>query len=115
MFTVTQEMLDEISILHMSGRFEFSGRKIFTDAVKEVQVHSVNHVILNFQHVSFLDSAALGLLALVYQNLKLTNIRLSIANPQEYVKSVLDQANFPKFIPLFSSIEEATRQQAALA
>jgi len=114
MFTVTQETLDDIAILHMSGRFEFSGRKMFTTALKTVQEKPVSHVILNFQHVSFIDSAALGLLALAYQNLKLTNTRLSIANSQEYVKSVLDQANFQKFIPLFSSIEEATRE-AALA
>ncbi len=107
--TVTQETQDGAAVLNISGRFEFTGRKIFTDSLKKAQEGPVTHVILNFQHVSFVDSAALGLLALAYQNLKLKHARISIANPQDYVKRVFELANLPKYIPMFPSIEEAAQ------
>lgn len=112
MLTVTQESHEGAMVLNISGRFDFAGRKIFTDAMSQVQVGPVTHVVLNFQQVPFVDSAALGLLALTQQSLKLQNARISIVEPQEYVMKVFELANFPKFIPIFSTNEEALRSLA---
>ena len=109
MLSVTPETQDDATVLNISGRFEFSGRKVFTDSLKNVLEGPVTHVILNFKNVPFVDSAALGLLALAQQNLKLKNVRLSVANPQDYVKKVFELANLPKFIPMFPSIQEAAQ------
>lgn len=109
MLTVTQEDQDGAIVMNISGRFDFAGRKVFTESLKKTQEGSVSHVILNFQNVPFIDSAALGLLALAQQNLKLKNARISIAGPQDYVKKVFDLANIQKFIPMFTSIQEAIR------
>ncbi|MFB3145950.1 MAG: STAS domain-containing protein [Nitrospirales bacterium] len=109
MLTVTQESLDGATVLNISGRFEFTGRKVFTDSLRTVLEGPVAHVILNFQHVPFVDSAALGLLALAHQNLKLKNARVSIANPQDHVKRVFELANLQKIIPMYPSIQEAAR------
>ncbi len=109
MLSVTQENLEGAIVLNISGRFDFAGRKVFTDSMRKVQEGPVTHVILNFQNVPYVDSAALGLLALAQQNLKLKNVRLSVANPQDYVKKVFELANLPKFIPMFPSIQEAAQ------
>lgn len=112
MLSVTQETQDGATVLNIFGRFEFSGRKVFTDSLNKAQEGPVTHVILNFKNVPFVDSAALGLLALVQQNLKLKNIRVSVANPQDYVKKVFELANLPTFIPMFPSIQEAAQSLA---
>lgn len=109
MLTITQETQGSATVLNISGRLEFSGRKIFTDALTKAQNGSLSHLILNLQHVPYIDSAALGLLALTHQNLKLINARVSIANPQEYVKKVLDLANFPKIVSLFPTVQDAVQ------
>ena len=109
MLSVTQETQNGATVLNIYGRFEFKGRKVFTDSMRKVQEGPVTHVILNFQNVPYVDSAALGLLALAQQNLKLKNVRVSIANPQDYVKKVFELANLPKFIPLFPSVQEAAQ------
>ncbi len=109
MLSVTQETQNGATVLNIYGRFEFKGRKVFTDSMRKVQEGPVTHVILNFQNVPYVDSAALGLLALAQKNLKLKNARVSIANPQDYVKKVFDLANLPKFIPLFPSVQEAAQ------
>jgi len=111
MLTVTQESQEGAIILNVSGRFDFAGRKVFTEALNKAQEGGVTHVILNFQNVPFVDSSVLGLLALAHQTLKLKSARVSIANPQDYVKKVFELANLESFIPLFSSIQEAARSR----
>ena len=109
MLTITPENIDGVLILKFTGRFEFVSRKVFWEAFKKVQETPNRHVIMDLEHVPFVDSSAIGLLALTHQNLKLQNVHLSIANPQEPVKKVLDLANFSKFIPMYSSLQEAMR------
>ena len=109
MLSVTQETQNGATVLNIFGRFEFKGRKVFTDSRRKVQEGPVTHVILNFQNVPYVDSAALGLLALAQQNLKLKNARVSIANPQDYVKRMFELANLQKIIPMYPSIQEAAR------
>lgn len=109
MLTITQEAQGSATVLNISGRLEFSGRKVFMDALAKAQEGSLTHLILNLQQVPYIDSAALGLMALAQQNLKLKNARVSIVNAQEYVKKVLDLANFSKIISLFPTVQDAVR------
>lgn len=104
---ITQQLKEGATVLDVSGRFEFSSRKLFMTALQKAQEGSPTHIILNLEGVPFLDSAALGLLALAQQNLKAQTIQLSVLNPQAYVRKVLELANVQKFIPIVSSIAEA--------
>jgi len=72
-----------------------------------LQQAGCQHVILNLEKVSFVDSSALGLLVVAHQNLKLKEGRISLVNPQSYVRQILDLANVPRMIPVFSTVEEA--------
>lgn len=107
MLTIAQETQGRATVLNISGRLEFSGRKVFMDALTKAQDGSLTHLILNLQQVPYIDSAALGLMALAQQNLKLKNVRVSIVNAQEYVKKVLDLANFSKIISMFPTVHDA--------
>ncbi|MDA0738833.1 MAG: STAS domain-containing protein [Nitrospirae bacterium] len=109
MLTITQETQGSATVLNISGRLEFSGRKVFMDALGKAQNGSLTHLILNLQQVPYIDSAALGLMALAQQNLKLKNARVSIVNAQEYVKKVLDLANFSKIISMFPTVQDAVQ------
>ena len=54
-----------------------------------------------------MDSTALGALALAYLNLKENDLKMSLVGPQQSIRSILEQANFPALIPTFSSEESA--------
>ncbi len=58
-------------------------------------------------NVPFVDSAALGMLALAHETLKLVNRQLILVAPQEYVLRVLELANFHKMMPIGASEHEA--------
>ncbi|MCA9472449.1 MAG: STAS domain-containing protein [Nitrospirales bacterium] len=104
-----------IVVLDLEGRFDFSSRKAFKDTVERIQKEGCSHIIINMDRVSFVDSSALGLLVIASQNLKCKHAQLSIVNPQPYVRQVLDLANVPKMVPVYSSLNEAKQQSPSPA
>ncbi|MDP1756326.1 MAG: STAS domain-containing protein, partial [Pseudohongiella sp.] len=70
-------------------------------------------VILNFKSVTFVDSAAIGLLALAAQQFKSSNRSLSLVGAQGTVKQVLNLAHIEQMIPTFASEDAALSKKAA--
>ncbi len=104
---VAERIQDETLVLMISGRVTFYSRKVFQAIVNNARQSGAKHIIFNIQGVTFMDSTALGGLALAYLNLKEENLIMSLVAPQQPIKSILDQANFPALIPTFSSEESA--------
>ena len=65
-------------------------------------------------NVPFIDSAALGMLALAHKNLKLANRQLILVASQEYVLRVLELANIHKMMPIVATEHEAGMKPACL-
>ena len=115
---LTEHQQGTATVLEINGRFDFAARREFKEAMDRLQQAGCRHVVLNIEHVSFVDSSALGLLVVAHQNLKLKEGRISLVNPQSYVRQILDLANVPRMIPVFPSVEEACTgfdQTAAVA
>ena len=104
---VSEQQQDGATILNLQGRFDFGSRKEFKDTIDRLQAGGCRHIILDLEGVSFVDSSALGLLVIAHQNLKLKEARLSLVKPQAYVRQVLDLANVPKMIPVYSTLQDA--------
>ncbi len=54
-----------------------------------------------------MDSAALGGLVLAYLNLNECDVAMSVVEPNQSVKTLLDAANFPTLIPTYPTEETA--------
>jgi anti-anti-sigma factor len=94
-------------ILDMTGDLTFANRDQFKAAVEAVRQRGCRHLILNMAEVRFVDSSGLGLLALVSQNFKLTQGKVSMLKPQSYVREIMALANIPKLIPVFENEQDA--------
>jgi anti-anti-sigma factor len=57
--------------------------------------------------VRFVDSSGLGLLALVSQNFKLTQGRVSLLRPQSYVREIMSLANITQLMPIYDNEQDA--------
>ena len=101
-------------ILTLSGRFDFKTQKMFRDAMKGAQKKGARHIVIDLKDVSFVDSTALGLIALGHQNLNKVNIKLSLANPQSSVQKTFDLADFSQMARLFPTLEEALASPACI-
>lgn len=102
-------------ILEMTGDLTYANREHFKIAVESVRQRGVRHLVLDMSNVRFLDSSGLGLLALVAQQFKLTQGRLSLLKPQAYVREIMALANIPSLIPMYENEQDAIAFSAKAA
>lgn len=100
-------------VLDLVGQFNFGARKDFTAALDKLKQGHSTHILFNVKQVTFVDSAAIGLLALAAQQFKGQNRRLGIVGAQGTVKQVFDLAHIGQLIPLFLTEDAALNAKAA--
>lgn len=110
---ITQRTVRDATVLEIADEFTYGTRKEFSAPVDKARQAGCRHLILNLHHVTFVDSAAIGLLALVAQQFKTDSRKLSLVGPQGTVKQVLDLSNISKLIPVYPTEEAAVRGLAA--
>jgi anti-anti-sigma factor len=104
---VSERIHNETLVLMISGRVTFYSRKVFQALVKTARFSGAKHIIFNMQEVTFMDSAALGVLMLAYLNLNEGDMDMSVVEPKHPVKTLLEDANFPNLIPTYPTEEIA--------
>ena len=102
----TRELSDAF-VLDLSGRFDCSARQEVQAALDKAIHAGSHHVIFNLAGVPFIDSAAMGLLALNHQKFQLAGGRISLVSPQPEVRLILDMAAMPKLIPSYRTLDQA--------
>ncbi|MBS0171658.1 MAG: STAS domain-containing protein [Nitrospira sp.] len=104
---ITERRVGTVAILDLVGELTYANRATFKGAVDRVKAGGCRHLILNMHAVRFLDSSALGTLALVAQGLNGTPGRISLLNPQSYVKEIITLANLHQMLPIYHSEQDA--------
>ncbi len=112
---ITQRDYKQAKVLDLVGDLTYDNRGAFKDAVERAKATQCRHLIINMEQVQFLDSSGLGLMALLSQNLKLNHIRLSVVNPQSYVREIMNLANIEKLVPIYNSEADAVSDKGRLA
>lgn len=104
---IVERQMDDALILDLSGRFEFQATPLFLVASDRVKDMTCQHLILNLEDVSFVDSAALGAIHVVHQKLAAIGGTMSIVNPLPHVQKLMERANLTSIIPIHTLEEEA--------
>ena len=102
-------------VLELTGDLTYANREQFKTAVEAIRQKGCRHLILNMAEVRFVDSSGLGLLALVSQNFKLSQGRVSMLKPQSYVREIMSLANIQKLIPVYDNEQDALAAQQKAA
>ena len=113
---ITERRIGQTVILDLVGELTYANRTAFKAAVERNRQAGCRHVILNMQGVRFLDSSALGMLALLSQTLTVVQGMLSLLNPQSYVREIISLANLHHILPVYNTEQDALagyRLQAA--
>ena len=82
---ISERIVPQGIILDLVGDLTYANRAAFKTAVEKVKQAGCRHLIVNLEQVRFVDSAGLGLLVLVSQNLKLLQTKVSMLKPQRSV------------------------------
>ena len=110
---ITQRAVKDATVLDVNGDLTYSNRAAFKTAVEQVKDRGCRHLIVNLEHVRFVDSSGLGLLVLMSQGFKLQHAQLSLLKPQSYVREIMSLANIPKMIPIYETEGDALTARAA--
>ncbi|MGH7486620.1 MAG: STAS domain-containing protein [bacterium] len=110
---INERIVPQGIILDVVGDLTYANRGAFKAAVEKAKHAGCRHLIVNLEKVRFVDSAGLGLLVLVSQNLKLLQTKVCMLKPQRYVLEIMSLANIPKLIPIYENEEDALIGRAA--
>ncbi len=95
------------TILELTGDLTYANREEFKTAVDILRQKGCRYLILDLTGVRFIDSSGLGLLALVSQNFRLAQGRVSLLRPQSYVREIMNLANITQLMPIYDSEQDA--------
>lgn len=90
----------QVKLLGKFTFFDHSDFKHILEHIKEARYDTVN---IDFSEVSFIDSAALGLLLLLRDETEKINTKVTLYRPQGQVKKMLDVSRFEE---IFSIIDQ---------
>ncbi len=111
---ITQTKLQDAVIMTLSGRLDFNARHEFQCGIEKAKESGSSLIVLNMKDVSFIDSAALGLITVAYKNMAAVNIRVVIAQAQDYVQKIFALANLQNIIKIYSSVDEAVSSRVSV-
>lgn len=94
-------------VLELIGDLTYANREHFKAAVEAIRQKGCRHLILDMAEVRFVDSSGLGLLALISQNFKLSQGKVTMLKPQSYVREIMSLANIQKLITVYDNEQDA--------
>jgi anti-anti-sigma factor len=100
-------------VIDVDDVFTYRNRKDFSSAVAAFKESERRHLIVDLHDANYIDSAAIGLLALTSQQLMAEERRISLVGPQGTVKQILEMANIDKMIAVFPNEEAAVAARTA--
>ena len=97
-----------VPVLVLSGKLDMFAKNAFREAIERHTEAHAKRVIIDMRGVSFIDSAGLGALALAVKVFQEFKGSLIVVNPQDVVKSALQNVNFSKLISMFETNQDYT-------
>jgi anti-anti-sigma factor len=87
--------------LALSGRFDFSAHRNFRNYYQDaLELVNIKSIVLDMAGVDYLDSSALGMLLLLNEHARASNVEISITHCSAGVMKILNIANFSKIIKI---------------
>jgi len=81
-------------VIRINGSFNFNLHAAFRETYRNIEAEKKPEVIVDMQNADYMDSSALGMLLLLDEHFNGQTIK--IEHCSEYIKQVLQVANFDK-------------------
>jgi stage II sporulation protein AA (anti-sigma F factor antagonist) len=95
-------------LVRLKGELDHHTSVIFREAVeKELQKELICNLVLNLEHLTFMDSSGLGVILGRYQQIKTRKGKLLICSPGGQLKKIMQIGGLLRIIPVYSNEEEA--------
>lgn len=97
-------------IAYLEGELDMHTAEYFKQAIEnKLRDTGMEHLILNLQGVTFIDSSGLGAILGRYRRINQSGGKVLAVAPKESVAKLLEMSGIVKIIPLLSSDEMALK------
>lgn len=104
------EIKDNKLIVHMIGELDHhSAEEVRNKIDDRIERQGFKKLILDFSHVSFMDSSGIGVVIGRYKKLVLKNGSVCITNVIDSVRRVFELSGMFKIIKVYDNIEQAIK------
>ena len=97
----------EATVVDLHGRLDYGARWNFKAIMNQCCLNEQDHLVINLQSLSYIDSAGLGFLVLAYVQFTGLQRRMSWVQPRGHVKTLLDNLDISSLVPIYHSEQEA--------
>ncbi len=96
-------------VIALSGSIDPSEWVVLHAAFLAAQIAQRRHIVLNLSKMDGAEPWIIVKLFVSYLQLRQQGVRLSLVNPQPFMRRKLEPTNIPAFVDYFSSDQEALR------
>jgi anti-anti-sigma regulatory factor len=96
-------------VISLSGAIDPSEWMVLEAAFLAAQVAQRRHIVLNLSQMVGTEPWIIVKLFFSYIQLRQQGIRLSLVNPQPFIRKKLEPTNIPAFVDYFSSEQDALK------
>ena len=102
---VNFEEKDKLLILEINEEIDHHiAEKLRRDADYEIQRRSPKRIVLDFNSVSFMDSAGIGMVIGRYKTATMIGAKMEMVNVKENIKRIFEMTGVLKIIPITNNI-----------
>lgn len=98
---------DKLLVLKITEEIdEFTSQKIRRKADNEIERYMPKRVVFDFNSVSFMDSAGIGMLIGRYKLTRMLGGKLELTNVNQSIKKIFEMCGILKIIPIIDKEEK---------
>lgn len=96
-------------VISLTGSIDPSEWMVLNAAFLAAQIAQRRHIVLNLSKMDGAEPWVIVKLFMTYLRLRQEGIRLSLVNPQPFMRKKLEPTNIPAFVDYFLSDQEALK------
>jgi len=96
-------------VISVSGPIDPSEWMVLNAAFLAAQIAQRHHIVLNLSQLTSSEPWLIAKLFLAYIQLRQQGIRLSLVNPQPFIRKKFEPTNIPALVDYFSTEQEALK------
>lgn len=114
-FDVDLEMIRNVLCVRLSGELDDHTADYVRERVsRTIDRNHVKYLVLNFEHVSFMDSSGIGVVLGRYKQIKQRNGKMIICAVPPAIKRLFSMSGILKLVDIMESEEEALEKMGGL-
>lgn len=106
---ISSQQFDRVAVLTLSGEFTADDADQFRRVLADKTRAPVRHVVLDCEHLEFIDSKGLEAWLALQETLGVAGGQLRLVRPDETVRTILGLTRLDKALEHHESLESAVR------